>query len=403
MFDNEFPPLGGGTGVVNYHLLQEMAQRRDVIVDLVTSSRTSKAYEIERFAERITIHKVPVDNRNIHHATNRELLRYSWRGLRMALRLLTQHRYDVSFAFAGVPAGAISYVLHRTHGLPYVLSLQGPDVPGFEARYNYLYPVLTPLLKTIWRRAGAVTAISAEQELLAHRTMPDLSLVTIPNGVDTTLFAPVPAGPKRTFTIVCVARLIERKGQHHLLEAFAGLRAGCAQPLRLTFVGTGDAEPRLRELAGSLQVSDAVTFKGFVSREQMPLVYREADVFVLPSQQEGMSIALLEAMASGLPVVVTDTGGTAELVTQGQNGEIVPWADVPALGAALHDLLHDEGRRRQMGIESRIRAMQFGWPVLATGYLELCARVMVPSPANQRTIGRSPVDVGGDARKERRA
>ncbi|MFZ1843243.1 MAG: glycosyltransferase, partial [Nitrospira sp.] len=249
MFDNEFPPLGGGTGVVNYHLLQEMASHRDVVVDLVTSSRTKARYETERFAERITIYKVPVDNRNIHHATNRELMRYSWRGLRMAQRLLRAHRYDVSFAFAGVPAGAISYLLRLTHGVPYVLSLQGPDVPGFEARYAYLYPVLTPLIKRIWRHAEAVTAISAEQEALAHRTLPGLPLVTIPNGVDTTLFTPIHLESKRPFTIVCVARLIERKGQHHLLEAFAQLRATCEQPLRLLFVGTGDAETALRESA----------------------------------------------------------------------------------------------------------------------------------------------------------
>ncbi|MCC2640831.1 MAG: hypothetical protein K0S45_1244 [Nitrospira sp.] len=402
MFDNEFPPLGGGTGVVNYYLLQEMAQRRDVGVDLVTSSRSRKTHETERFADRITIHKVPVNNRNIHHATNRELLRYSWRGLRMAQRLLKQHRYDVSFAFAGVPAGAISYLLDVTHGLPYVLSLQGPDVPGFEERYNYLYPVLTPLLKRIWRRAGAVTAISAEQERLAHRTMPDLPLTIIPNGVDTTLFAPVPAEPRRTLTIVCVARLIERKGQHHLLEAFAGLRANSARSLKLTFVGTGDAEPRLRELADKLQVGDAVTFKGFRSREEMPLVYREADVFVLPSQQEGMSIALLEAMAAGLPVIVTDTGGTAELVTKGLNGEIVPWGDVPALTEALRDIMSDEARRRKMGMESRSRAMGFGWPVLAAGYLELCDRVVAQSSANPRRMDRSAPDVSGDLHKEGR-
>ncbi len=136
MFDNEFPPLGGGTGVVNFHLLEEMARRPDVTVDLVTSSRTRARYETEQFADRITIYKVPVDNHNIHHATNRELLRYSWRGLWLARRLATEHRYDASFAFAGVPAGAISYLLSLTHGLPYVLSLQGPDVPGFEARYN---------------------------------------------------------------------------------------------------------------------------------------------------------------------------------------------------------------------------------------------------------------------------
>ena len=80
MFDNEFPPLGGGTGVVNYHLFQQFSEHADVTVDLVTSSRDRYAYERERFSERITLYKVPVDNRNIHHATNRELLRYAWRG-----------------------------------------------------------------------------------------------------------------------------------------------------------------------------------------------------------------------------------------------------------------------------------------------------------------------------------
>ncbi len=403
MFDNEFPPLGGGTGVVNYYLLQEMARSRDVTVDFVTSSRSGTAYETERFADRITIYKVPVDNRNIHHASNLELLRYSWRGLRMARRLLKQHRYDVSFAFAGVPAGALSYVLSLTHGLPYVLSLQGPDVPGFEARYNYLYPVLTPLIKKIWRRASTVTAISAEQVLLAHRTMPDLPLVTIPNGVETELFSPASDEAERPFTIICVARLIERKGQHHLLRALAELQVICAPSVRLILVGTGDAEAQLRELADSLQVANAVTFKGFVSREQMPPLYREADVFVLPSQQEGMSIALLEAMASGLPVIVTDTGGTAELVTQGQNGEIVPWGDVPALTRALHNLLITESERRQMGAESRRRALQFGWPVLAARYIKLCERVMLPSAESQRAIDRSRVDVRDDLLKEPRA
>ncbi|HAP41134.1 MAG TPA: glycosyltransferase family 4 protein [Nitrospira sp.] len=379
MFDYEFPPLGGGTGVVNFHLLEEMSRRPDVIVDLVTSSRSRTRHETERFADRITIYKVPVDNQNIHHATNRELLRYSRRGLWQARRLLSQHRYDVSVAFAGVPAGAISLLLRLTHGLPYVLSLQGPDVPWFEARYRSLYPVLTPLIKWIWRRAGAVTAISAEQVALAHRTMPELALVTIPNGVDTRSFVPAGKAPARPFTIICVARLIERKGQHHLLQAFAQLRASCTEPVALLFVGTGDAEPQLRELAERLKVTDAVTFKGFVPREEMPKMYHGADLFVLPSQHEGMSIALLEAMASGLPVVVTDTGGTAELVTQGENGEIVPWADVPALTASLQRLSNDSRRRTQMGQEGRNRAQQFGWAALATRYLDLCEGLMASS------------------------
>lgn len=383
MLDNEFPPLGGGTGVVNYHLLREMAKRPDVVVDLVTSSRTRCRYEEEQFSERITLHKVPVDNRNIHHSTNRELLRYSARGLSFAHRLANRRRYDVSFAFAGVPAGAISYALNLSHRLPYVLSLQGPDVPGFEQRYDYLYPLLKPVLRRIWRRAGVVTCISADQAAMARRTMPGLELVTIPNGVDTEAFRPGDRRMSEEVRVVCAARLIERKGQHHLLEALAKLQHSCRRPVRVTLVGTGDAEPALRDLAGRLRIGHAVTFMGYVPRERMPQVYHAADIFVLPSQQEGMSIALLEAMASGLPVIVTPTGGTDELVAPGVNGDIVPWADVQALAVALKRLVENDGARARMGTESRRRAIRFGWPALAVRYLDLCSNIMKGTTAQE--------------------
>jgi glycosyltransferase involved in cell wall biosynthesis len=400
MFDNEFPPLGGGTGVVNYHLLREMAKRPDVTVDLVTSSRSPRAYEREEFSERITLYKVPVDNRNIHHSTNRELVRYSARGLRLAYRLTRRHRYDVSFAFAGVPAGAMSYALNLMHGLPYVLSLQGPDVPGFEERYEYLYPFLKPFIRRIWRRAGAVTVISAEQAALARRTMSHLQMVTIPNGVDTDAFCPAKRRTTKEINAVCAARLIERKGQHHLLEALARLQGSCPRLLRVTLVGTGDAEPSLRSLAARLRIADLVTFMGYVPRERMGQVYHAADIFVLPSQQEGMSIALLEAMASGLPVIVTPTGGTDELVTKGHNGDIVPWADVPALSDALRTLAEDEAARLRMGAESRRRAIQFGWPALATRYLELCVEVIARSATKEGRAGASTVHYIPEDRSE---
>jgi glycosyltransferase involved in cell wall biosynthesis len=376
MLNNEFPPLGGGTGVVNYHLLEEMSVSGDLYIDLVVSSRTRSTYETEQFAPRITIHKVPVNNKNIHHSSNRELLTYTWKGILICRRLLKQHRYDLSFAFAGVPAGAISYALKLTNGLPYLVSLQGPDVPGFEARYNYLYPLLKPLLRCIWRNALVVTAISGKHQRLAYQTMPELEIPIIHNGVDTRIFHP--AGERREareINILCVGRLIERKGQHHLLQAFASLRAHCNYPITLTLVGTGDAGNLLYRPVNELGIADAVSFTGFVPRDEMPAIYRRADIFVLPSQNEGMSIALLEAMASGLPVVVTDTGGTAELVQENVNGHIVPWHNVQALTKALATLVRDEVTRSRMGRENRQIATQFSWSAMAQKYLELCVQI----------------------------
>ncbi|MCK5571530.1 MAG: glycosyltransferase, partial [Bacteroidetes bacterium] len=225
MLDNEFPPLGGGTGVVNYHLLSEFASYQDVYVDLVTSSRSRSTFEKERFADRIMLYKVPVDNRNIHHSTNRELLRYSWRAMHQCRRMIRDTAYDLSFAFAPVPAGAISFALHRLAKIPYIVSLQGPDVPGFEARYAALYPFLKPILRRIWREASFVTAISGEHRALANRFMPKQEIAVIYNGVDTELFSPPAEGHSSAdVRIICVGRLIERKGQDHLLRAFSLIR-----------------------------------------------------------------------------------------------------------------------------------------------------------------------------------
>jgi glycosyltransferase involved in cell wall biosynthesis len=112
---------------------------------------------------------------------------------------------------------------------------------------------------------------------------------------------------------------------------------------------------------------------GFVPREEMPDVYGRADIFVLPSFNEGMSVALLEAMASGLPVIVTPTGGTDELLDG--NGLLVPWADVAALADAFGNLLASSALRAALGQKSRELALKRTWPDAAQAYLDLCRRV----------------------------
>ncbi|MGQ0736160.1 MAG: glycosyltransferase [Acidobacteriota bacterium] len=375
MLDNEFPPLGGGTGVVNQQLLDAWSRLDDVSVDLVTSSRAARGAETQRFAERITVYKVPVANRDIHHATNTELLRFAARGLRASLERCDQVRYDLSFAYAGVPAGGISYALERLRGLPYVISLQGPDVPGFERRYRLLYPLLRPVLRRIWRHAESVVAISEEMAALARQTDPHVTCAVVPNGVDATVFHPVSTRASNTVHVLSVGRLIERKGHHHLLRAFASLMGRLDDEVRLTLVGTGDAESALRALVDDLRLGDRVTFAGVVARERMPAIYRDADVFVLPSDREGMSIALLEALASGLPAVVTAHGGTEGLVVDGVNGYTVAPGDVPALAEALARLLGERHRWPAMGASSRQLATTLSWTSYAERYLALCRTV----------------------------
>jgi len=251
--------------------------------------------------------------------------------------------------------------------------VSGPDIPGFERRYQRLYPLLLPLIRSIWKQAVPVIAKCPEEAEMIRAILKDLPIRIIPNGADLSSYLPSThhneAGPLR---LICVARLIERKGQHHLIQAVRRLKDGGIK-VTANLLGTGDAMHDYQELARQLGVEQEVHFQGYVPRENLPEHYSSADVFVLPSYNEGMSLAALEAMAAGLPVVLTRTGGTDSLVEQGINGFTFDWADVDELVKSLRCLAQDRELVRRMGKASRERAEMFSWPKITDYYLNLFA------------------------------
>jgi glycosyltransferase involved in cell wall biosynthesis len=370
MLNNEFPPLGGGTGTVNQALLQRFAQVPWLEIDLITSALGQQAEE-QQFAERIRILKVPVGKQDIHHASNRELLTYAARALPLALRYHRTAPYDLCFAWSAVPAGGVALVLRRLAGLRYLVRVCGPDIPGFEARYGWLYPFLSPVIRRIWRSAETVVAKCQGEAEMIHAVDGGVSVSLVPNGVDLDAFQPgdpVPDdGPLR---LLCVGRLIERKGQHHLVNAVKELVDEGIE-VTLDLVGTGDAQPMYEAQVRKLGLDGRSRLLGYIPREEIVQHYAAAHVFVLPSYNEGMSVATLEAMAAGLPVVVTRTGGTAELVEEGVNGLTFEWADVGMLTEHLRRLALDRDLARRLGAGSRIRAWLFSWEAASEQYQKM--------------------------------
>jgi glycosyltransferase involved in cell wall biosynthesis len=377
MLNNEFPPLGGGTGTVNKALLSRFARVPWLEIDLVTSA-LGRRPEREQLAERVRVFKVPVDNQNIHHSSNRELLTYAARALALGLRLRRERRYDLCFAWSAVPAGGVALALRRLGDLPYLVRVCGPDIPGFERRYGALYPVLSPAIRAVWRGAAAVVAKCEGEAEMIRAVDPGVAATLVPNGVELGDFTPAEIRAQGSLRVLCVARLIERKGQQHLIAALRRL-AEAGVDVRAELVGTGDAEAELRALAAELGVAERVHFAGYVPRERIAERYAAADVFVLPSAAEGMSVATLEAMAAGLPTVVTRTGGVAELVAEGQSGLLFDWADVGALAGHLRRLAEDRALAAGMGAAARERAALFSWDAAAEQYLTMFERLGRPS------------------------
>ncbi|HZQ05896.1 MAG TPA: glycosyltransferase family 4 protein [Anaerolineae bacterium] len=369
MVNNEFPPLGGGTGTVNRALLQRWTSAPNLEIDLITSA-LGRDYQREQFAPSIRLHFVPVNNQNLHHSSNRELTAFALRALPYALRLHRTRPYDFVFAWSAVPAGAVALALKQITGLNYLVRVCGPDIPGFEQRYGMLYPLLTPLIRATWRFAAHVIAKCDDEAAMIHRVDAKTCVSIVANGVDTDAFTPAVIPDDGALRVLCVARLIERKGQHHLIESLKRLTDSGVN-VTLELVGTGDAQAANEAQARVFGIADRVQFAGYVPREEIAKWYANAHVFVLPSYNEGMSVATLEAMAAGLPIVVTRTGGTKELVQEGVNGLTFQWSDVDTLTAHLKFLALHRPRAREMGNASRRRARQFSWDAAAARYLEM--------------------------------
>jgi sugar transferase (PEP-CTERM/EpsH1 system associated) len=197
------------------------------------------------------------------------------------------------------------------------------------------------------------------------------------NGIDTERFRPGPEGarsrdefgiPADAFVVGVVGRLDPIKDHPTLFAAFDALR-GSVPSARLLVVGDGPERGRLEALAG-----EGVLFAG--DRRDVPELMRAMDVFVLPSRNEGISNTILEAMATGLPIVATDVGGNPELVLQGRTGTLVSLGDPILLGAALRKYRSNLVHRAREGQLARARACDvFSVGAMVLGYEEVYGRV----------------------------
>lgn len=175
----------------------------------------------------------------------------------------------------------------------------------------------------------------------------------------------LPGGPARTI-VLFVGKLIPRKRPLDLVRAFA--RAPSSGGAALVFVGSGELEGRVREVAAEEGVGDAVRITGFLPQREVARWCAAADLLALPSELDPSPKALHEAMELGLPVVVADAVGTAgDLVRDGANGRIHPVGDVEALAACLEELIASPERRAELGSGARETAERWSMERAAEG------------------------------------
>jgi glycosyltransferase involved in cell wall biosynthesis len=353
LINYEFPPFGGGASFSSAALAERLDQRGhriDVLTSRVDGQSASETYG------RLQLYRVPSWRRSVHDCGLSGAASFAGFALPRLERLLRRNRYDLIHCYFGLPCGPLGLYGLRRSGIPYVVSMRGSDVPGYDPTDRWLelmHWLAAPLTRRVLSAAAAVIPNSESLRSLLARFHPAVDCQVIPSSsTGGSADGPVARRHGGLVRVLCVSRLIPRKNIDVLLRAMARLRD---LPARVEIVGTGKDAARLQVLARELQLGSSVIFHGARPHEEVLRMYGGADLFVLPALAESCSMAMIEAMSAGLPVVTTRVGGNVDLVRDGANGLLVDPGDVDGLATAIAELIADPRRMQDLGRASRAR------------------------------------------------
>ena len=366
ILNSEYPPLGGGAGNATANLARALAGN-DVSIKVITAQfgqlpRHEKSFGFE-------IYRIPALRSRLDRSGPFEQFCFFVSSIFFSIKLFKSWKPNLIWTFFGIPCGAVGLVLKRLFGIPFIISLRGGDVPGFRPYdFAFYHHLLAPLIKHLWKKADAVVANSAGLRQLALNFYSEQEIYTIPNGVDLDFFHPNERDWNAA-NILFLGRVVYQKGLDILIQSLDELRD---QEWKLEIVGDGSYRETLLSLVAQYGLEERVQFIDWQLKDALPSIYSRATIFVYPSRHEGMPNSVLEAMASGLPIVATAIAGNEELVVPQKNGFLVKPEDVPDLANALRMLITDVEKRKTMGMASRkIVEENFDWRKSADQYMNL--------------------------------
>ena len=365
LLNHEFTPIGTGAANATYYLSRELVSLGAEIKIITAGFKATKRYEI---INGVKVLRIPSGRRHLISPSAIELFSFLFSGILFTFRELKRDRPDLIHTFFTIPSGLIACLLKKTFKIPYIVSIRGSDVPGYDKkRFLGLLSFSGIIVKWIWRNSSGVFSNGEMLKSLALKTDRDIGIKIIPNGVDLLEFYPGRRAKDQSIKILLVGQLIMRKRFHLIIEILPELCKELKDKIVVKIVGDGPQRDYLEKLAEQLGERDKINFLGNVPHAKLSEVYRDADIFILPSEREGMANVILEALATGLPIIVTKSG-TETLIKDGLNGFVEKGDVKDFLKKSILTLARDKNLLNAMGQKSIEIAQDFSWNRVACSY-----------------------------------
>jgi len=353
----------GGTEVATHHLARHLiSEGHEVHIITIRDSRQPK----EETTDGIYIHRV--SNRLRQRRLTNWLFRLG------ALKKIAEINPDIIHC-QDIWSGIIGVVSKKLLGKPYIVCAQGTDVYSSWKHKKTVTRIVS-------KNADAVVALTEDM----RKRLLDMykrEVYIVPNGVELSRFEGISKQNSRKKLgiksnekiILFIGTLRPVKGVKYLIKAMKTVFE-THHEARLLIVGSGEEKEKLRTLVRELNIEKQITFVGRVENELVPEYMAAADIFVLPSLREGMSIAILEAMASGLPIVTTDTCGMSEVIRDSKNGFLVEPKKSDQLAEKISLLLQDENLRKEISTNNKEDAKRYNWKKITAELEEIYRKLL---------------------------
>ena len=361
----EYPPLGGGGGVINALLAQELAKRHDVTV----LSSGGLDLPCESTEEGVQVIRAPVYFRQQQAVANlRSMLTFIPNGIRIGRQVLKRHHYDVINTHFVLPTGPVGNALAQYAGIPNVLTVHGGDLyDPTKSLSPHQHLLLRMWVKYLLKRADVVVGQSRDTlDNMRRFYAPEMGGLRIPLGIK----PPGTQMASRKFygfrsddiLLVSVGRLVARKAVSQLISMMARLKEKRA---RLIIIGDGPHEAALKAQVAEQQLEGKIVFLGRVEEAEKFRLLRLCDIYVSTTQHEGFGLVFLEAMACGLPIVCYDNGGQMDFLRDQASGFMISLNELSLFQKHCELLIDKPELRRKMGAHNKRRIGEF--------YIDQCA------------------------------
>ena len=361
----EYPPLGGGAGRAAKSVAEGLAARGHEV--RFQTGGMPHLPPRERIAG-VDVYRTNSFRQREEACSVFEMGLFVLTSFLPTLRHLRTWKPDIIHAHLAVPTGALAFAASRISGVPYVITAHLGDVPGaVPEQTDHLFRRLGPLIRPIWKNAAHISAVSEFVRRLAAQSY-EREITTIFNPIDLTHCPTAPLRVGQPVRLIAVGRFNPQKNFPFLIETLASV---ADLDWHLTIVGDGAEIETVRAAIARHGFEKRVSLPGWRDASEVETLLAGADIFLMPSTVEGLSVAAIEALKHGLALIGSDIGGLLDVIDEGVNGLRFPVNDRAQFAECLRTLLGNPGAILRMKIASREKVRQFERKKIAAQYEQL--------------------------------